>query len=69
MVSDITALIVVMDHLAVSIRFEVRGGFRHGSPRRTETRRLVSIRFEVRGGFRPFTILLIVGRVWGFNPL
>ena len=40
-------------HLArmVSIRFEVRGGFRrqcwpHGLPRR------VSIRFEVRGGFR-----------------
>ena len=52
----------------VSIRFEVRGGFRRKRPsyRRSGTR--VSIRFEVRGGFRrrPFH-----GR-WrsaGFNPL
>ena len=38
----------------VSIRFEVRGGFRlWRKARAISERRVVSIRFEVRGGFRP----------------
>ena len=37
----------------VSIRFEVRGGFRRGDTTVRSVHRLqVSIRFEVRGGFR-----------------
>ena len=42
----------------VSIRFEVRGGFRQATGHPPRVGRLVSIRFEVRGGFRLFAITL-----------
>ena len=38
--------------MEVSIRFEVRGGFRLTAAKMTAARHQVSIRFEVRGGFR-----------------
>ena len=40
----------------VSIRFEVRGGFRRGLQFSFNRRIQVSIRFEVRGGFRPYPL-------------
>ena len=67
MVSDalfITALIVVM----VSIRFEVRGGFRRRRHVGVVGRPLVSIRFEVRGGFRQRYLKELRLRS-SFNPL
>ena len=42
----------VVSRVTVSIRFEVRGGFRHGNLGLAVDDE-VSIRFEVRGGFRP----------------
>ena len=39
----------------VSIRFEVRGGFRQPRTISAEWLEAVSIRFEVRGGFRLMT--------------
>ena len=49
-VSDGTRRATVVEGL-VSIRFEVRGGFRHGLLGKWENSH-VSIRFKVRGGFR-----------------
>ena len=51
----------------VSIRFEVRGGFRQRS-KHDRRYQGVSIRFEVRGGFRRWAADTAVRRVC-FNPL
>ena len=51
----------------VSIRFEVRGGFRH-LPQQPQGGTWVSIRFEVRGGFR-LEAYLVLWPSAGFNPL
>ena len=53
MVSDVIIGAVVGMSGSVSIRFEVRGGFRPADCRYCDGRGgRVSIRFEVRGGFR-----------------
>ena len=55
--------------LAVSIRFEVRGGFRLQLLCATRCGALVSIRFEVRGGFRRCLLTYFGLFTPGFNPL
>ena len=70
MVSDLALTAVGFGaFFAVSIRFEVRGGFRREyCDNRKRNMKLVSIRFEVRGGFRP--LIGILGGWWSrFNPL
>ena len=53
-VSDATARQPTLAPSFVSIRFEVRGGFRQDPRHRCRgAKARVSIRFEVRGGFRP----------------
>ena len=52
MVSDEANFDYLFGRPLVSIRFEVRGGFRHSSIQLCKKSPRVSIRFEVRGGFR-----------------
>ena len=52
MVSDRRKAADAGTEFRVSIRFEVRGGFRHVVEAIAEAIAIVSIRFEVRGGFR-----------------
>ena len=52
MVSDFRTIDTLDGIIDVSIRFEVRGGFRHLRQLPCHPVRRVSIRFEVRGGFR-----------------
>ena len=53
----------------VSIRFEVRGGFRPLTSYPLAPNEGVSIRFEVRGGFRLTDYCQGRGAQVGFNPL
>ena len=69
MVSDKWHLRDGPDGALVSIRFEVRGGFRLALHVRTPRHGRVSIRFEVRGGFRLWWKMPEELLPEGFNPL